>query len=147
MAEKAIVVEQLFECPVGELWEAITELSEMKQWFFHNIPSFEPAVGFQVEFPVQSGERTFTHVWKILEVIPERSIKYHWSYKEYEGEGQVTFELYAKGEGSLLRLSNEGLESFPGDIPEFSRESCIAGWNFFIKKNLKEYIGLKKTEK
>ena len=57
-----------------------------------------------------------------------------------KGEGFVSFELFEKGEQSLLRLTNEGLETFPRDIPEFSRESCKAGWEYFIQQNLKAYL-------
>jgi len=37
-------------------------------------------------------------------------------------------------------LSTEISESFPLDIPEFKRESCVEGWTYFIKKRLKEYL-------
>ncbi len=137
---KHIVVEQVFNSSVQEVWDAITKLEQMKKWFFNNIPSFEPVVGFQTRFTVKSKDRDFQHIWKIIEVIPYKKIKYHWSYKEYEGEGLVTFELFEKEKQILLRLTNEGLETFPQDIPEFTKESCQAGWEFFIKINLKEYI-------
>lgn len=139
--EKAIVVQQLFQLPAKKVWAAITELEQMKQWFFPNIPAFEAVSGFQTEFLVQVDDRSFTHVWKISDVIPGNMIRYNWSYKEYEGEGHVTFELHERQGQTLLVLSNEGLESFPQDIPEFTRESCEAGWNYFIKKTLVEFLG------
>ena len=40
----------------------------------------------------------------------------------------------------MLRLTDQTLESFPDDIPEFTRESGIEGWTFFINKSLKEYL-------
>lgn len=138
---KPIVVEQVFNAKIREVWNAITELDQMKKWFFSNIPSFEPIVGFRTEFNIKSGERNFHHVWEITEVITGKRIKYRWSYREYKGEGLVTFELFETGKQTLLRLTNEGLETFPGDIPEFTRESCKAGWEFFIKKNLYNYLG------
>ena len=137
---KPVVVEQEYNVSVKDLWDAITELDQMKKWFFHNIPSFEPETGFHTEFLVHSGNRDFTHLWTIDEVIPGKKIKFHWSYEEYEGEGMVTFELVEMNERTLLRLTNEGLESFPQDIPEFKRESCVDGWEYFLKKNLKEYL-------
>ena len=137
----AVVVEQLFQLPIKKVWAAITELDQMKQWFFSDIPAFEPETGFRTEFLVRVDGRSFTHVWKIKELIPGRKIRYHWSYKEYKGEGLVTFELHEKQGQTLLVLTNEGLESFPDNIPEFSRESCEAGWNYFIKESLKGYLG------
>lgn len=40
----------------------------------------------------------------------------------------------------MLRLVNEGLETFPRDIPECSSESCEAGWKYFIRQNLKKFL-------
>jgi hypothetical protein len=39
-----------------------------------------------------------------------------------------------------LTLSVEVQEDFPESIPEFKRESCIGGWNYFINNRLKEYL-------
>lgn len=89
-----------------------------------DIPSFKPEVGFQTDFCIQSGDRNFTHIWKIIEVIPGTLIKYHWSYKEHTGAGTVTFFIYEIAKKTLFRLSNEGLETFPQTIPEFKRENC-----------------------
>ncbi len=136
-----IIVEQLFNASVNEVWKAITELQQMKQWFFENIPSFEPVVGFQTKFKVQSETGIFTHLWKIVEVQPLRKISYDWSYAEYPGKGLVSFTLFEKTEATtLLRISNEGLDTFPQEIPEFARESCRSGWEYFIQKNLKDYL-------
>ncbi len=32
------------------------------------------------------------------------------------------------------------VEKFPDNIPEFKRESDVAGWNYFIKDSLKEFL-------
>lgn len=136
-----IIVEQVFDKDSETLWAAITDAKQMPLWFFDNIPAFETQVGFQTSFLVQSGERSFTHLWEIIEVIPGQKIKYDWRYKEYEGVGFVTFELFEQEEQrTLLRLSNEGIESFPQDIPEFAKESCQGGWEYFIQGNLLNYI-------
>ena len=134
--KEPVVVEQELKAGPGEVWEAITNPEIMRKWFFENIPDFSPEVGFQTSFPVSTGDRIFTHLWKIIQVTPGQSISYHWSYSEYPGEGVVTFELEEKDNHTMLRLTNTGLETFPGDIPEFSRSSCMAGWDYFIRKNL-----------
>ena len=127
-----IIVEATFDVSIHKVWKTITELDQMKQWFFENIPKFKPEVGFKNEFIVQSGEQKFTHLWKILEVIPEQKIIYQWRYAEYPGEGKVTFDLVKGGDRSKLSIISEGMHSFPQSIPEFSRESCIGGWKYFM---------------
>ncbi|MEB8344891.1 SRPBCC domain-containing protein [Flavobacteriaceae bacterium KMM 6898] len=135
-----IIVEQEYHVPINVLWESITNLQHMKLWFFNNIPAFEPVVGFKTSFEVQSGEHTFTHLWHIIKAVPNKKITYHWSYTECEGEGLVTFELFDEGNKSSLRLTNVGLETFPDDLPEFTRESVENGWDYFIKQSLKNYL-------
>ncbi|GAB5398434.1 MAG: hypothetical protein Aureis2KO_00190 [Aureisphaera sp.] len=112
----------------------------MTLWFFENIPDFKAEKRFRVQFPVSTGERTFTHLWEITEVIPLKRITYHWSYEEYDGEGTVIFELKGIPEGSQLTVSALGMDSFPQDIPEFKRESCQGGWDYFIKERLAAYL-------
>ncbi len=112
----------------------------MQQWFFDNIEEFEPKIGFKTSFVVQSGERTFTHLREITEVVPLQKITYRWRYKEYLGDSFVKFELN-ENEGSIpLRLSTEVIADFPDDIPEFKRESGVQGWNYFISKQPKKYL-------
>ncbi|MBT8256835.1 MAG: SRPBCC domain-containing protein [Bacteroidia bacterium] len=138
-----IVVEQHFDLPAKRLWEAITNHSEMIKWFFENIPTFSAEPGFYTEFNIHHEGRDFLHQWKILEVIPEQRIVYDWRYEQYDGVGRVEFELIKVINGTNLRVSNYGLHTFPKDVPEFSIESCRAGWNYFIKDRLVAYLNQK----
>lgn len=52
----------------------------------------------------------------------------------------VTFELLEKQKEVTLKLSLTITEDFPSDIPEFTRDSCQQGWNYFIGERLKEYL-------
>jgi len=113
----------------------------MKQWFFENIESFKPEVGFETQFNVQSQDRNFLHLWKLTEVVSMKRITYNWKYEGYPGDSIVMFELLEQNDQTKLRLTHKVMESFPEDIPEFSRESGIEGWSYFIKKSLKEFLG------
>lgn len=135
-----IKVESLLDAPVTVVWDAITEVERMRMWYFENIPAFKPVVGFSTSFTIESGDRNFTHFWEVTKVDPTREIQYNWSYKEYPGMGSVSFRLSPQGDKTLLTLLNKGLETFPREIPEFSKESCVAGWEFLLKKNLPDYL-------
>lgn len=137
---KPIAVEQAFDVPAERVWDAITDHKQMIQWFFQDIPDFRPEVGFHTQFNVNTGERDFFHLWTITEVVPGQKIVYDWRYKDYPGIGTVSFEVFSNGRGSKLRVTTLGLETFPRDIPEFSRESCEGGWNYFIQGNLKRFL-------
>ncbi len=112
----------------------------MRQWFFENIPTFRPEVGFATEFIVESPERTFLHQWKITEVEPPQRIVYYWLYGGYPGESYVTFQLSGMDSGTHLRITHAGVESFPQEVPEFTKQSCQEGWDYFIGNRLKTYL-------
>ena len=138
--DEPVIVEQTYDTSINAVWSAITEIDQMRQWYFDNIPSFKPEVGFETQFNVQSGGRDFLHMWKVTEVSSLKMIKYNWKFKGYPGDSFVVFELFKQNNMTKLRLTCQVKESFPEDIPEFTRESCIEGWTFFIKKSLKEFF-------
>ncbi|CAL2090300.1 conserved hypothetical protein [Tenacibaculum sp. 190524A05c] len=137
--DKVIVKEQMNKS-TDVMWKLITELDHMKHWFFDNIPDFKPEVGFKTEFIVVSDSRTFLHSWEIVEVIKGKMIIYKWRYPEYsEKDSRVSFVLDKSFEGNTeLTIIAEGISNFPSEIPEFTYESCKAGWTYFIRR-LKEY--------
>ena len=135
-----IIVQEIFKTSVATLWKSITNVNEMRQWFFENIESFEAEVGFQTKFNVQSPERSFLHLWTITEVEPLKKIVYNWKYEGYSGNSFVYFELFEEKNRTKLRLTAKITEDFPTDIPEFKTENCQQGWEFFIKLRLKEFI-------
>ena len=137
---KPIVVEQTFNVSAPLLWNAITDQGEMIRWYFDNIPAFESRVGFKTQFNVVSNGRDFLHVWEVTEVIPGKKFTCSWNYRDYPGEGEVAFEISEDGDQTRLTVTMVGIETFPRDIPEFKRERCREGWNYFIKNRLKEYL-------
>ncbi len=139
----SIIIEQTFDSSTSVVWEAISNPNQMRSWFFEQIKDFKPEVGFKTSFAVQVEDRIYTHLWELTEIIPKQKIVYSWKYAEHEGEGIVIFELEEKNSKTLLRLTNLGLETFPKDVPEFSKESCIGGWSYFIKQQLKNYLNNK----
>ena len=135
-----IIVEQVLNTSIEVVWNSITEIDLMRKWYFENIPSFKPEVGFETQFNVKSQGRNFIHMWKVTEVVPMKKITYNWKYNGYPGDSFVVFELFKQNNLTKLKLTHNVQESFPQHIPEFTRESCIEGWNFFIRKRLKEYL-------
>ena len=138
--EEPIIVEQTFDVPIETVWDAITQSDQMCGWFFENIPSFKPEVGFETQFTVQNQDRNFLHLWKVTEVEPLKMISYNWKYEEYPGDSFVVFELFNENNTTKLIVTHQVTESFPQNIPEFLRESGIDGWNYFIRKSLKEFL-------
>lgn len=139
-ADEPIIIEQVFSCSAEELWSALTEPAQMRQWYFDSIPDFHPEKGFTTEFLVDAGEREFLHQWEITEAHEPHRLAYRWRYAGYDGAGISLFEVSADERGAFLRLSFTVEEDFNDGVPEFTRESCAAGWEYFITDSLLNYL-------
>ena len=140
ITDEPIVVQHTFNASIETVWNAITVIDQMRQWYFENIPSFKPEVGFETQFNVQSGDRNFLHIWQVTQVVHFKKIAYNWKYDDIPGFSVLQFELFKEKNLTKLVLTHRVTESFPDNIPEFKRESGIEGWTFFIKKSLKEFL-------
>ncbi len=139
-SDPPIVVQQIFDTPLPTVWKAITQPSEMRQWFFREIETFDPKIGFETRFVVENGERSFPHLWRVTKADPPNLIQYNWKYEGYQGDSHVSFQLTSENGSTKLTLTHQVTKDFQQGIPEFTRESCLEGWNYFIKESLKKYL-------
>ena len=134
----AVVLERTFNAPVARVWKALTDVDQMRQWYF-DLKEFKPEVGFEFDFVVEHEGNTYDHRCKITEVIPQKKIAYTWRYHGHEGDSLVTFELFSEGEKARLKLIHEGLETFP-KTAAFAREKFEKGWTELIGSELKQFV-------
>ena len=135
---EAVVIERTFNTPVGRVWKALTNVEEMRQWYF-NLKQFKAEVGFEFEFVVEHEGTTYHHLCKVTQVIPQKKLAYTWRYKGHEGDSLVTFELFADGDETRLKLTHQGLETFP-KTAAFARKNFEAGWTAIIDSELKQFL-------
>ena len=138
MKNEPFVIERTYQAPIDRVWSAITNKDEMKQWYF-DLAEFKPEVGFEFQFEGGKEGRVYLHLLKITEVVPGKKLQYSWQYKGYEGLSYVTFELFAEGDKTRLRLTHEGLETFP-DVADFRRTNFAEGWTAIIGEHLPKYL-------
>ena len=138
MSAQPIIVEKIVNAPVARVWKAITNKSQMKEWYF-DIASFEPKVGFEFQFEGGTPEKSYTHLCKITEVVENKKLQHTWSYKGYEGVSVVTWELTDMGSKTKVKLTHTGLETFP-KIEDFARKNFEAGWNSIVLDLLPTYV-------
>lgn len=139
-SDEPVVVEETYSATIDDLWKAITVPEQMREWFFFEMIEFEPMVGFETQFNVEADGKTYVHTWKLAEVESKKRIVYDWSYEGLPGRGLVEWDLESTADGTKLLLTNTIVESFPQDDPVFKRESCVAGWQYFINEQLKMYV-------
>jgi len=133
-----VIVERTFSAPIARVWKALTDVEEMRRWYFAR-KEFKPEVGFEFEFTVEHEGVKYCHLCKITEVIPQKKLAYTWRYKGHEGDSLVAFELFADGDKTRLKLTHEGLETFP-KTPSFARKRFMEGWTQIIGSSLKEFV-------
>jgi len=135
---ESVIVERTFNAPVARVWKALTDADEMRIWYF-DLKEFKPEVGFEFEFIVEHEGNSYHHLCKVTAVIPEKKISYTWRYKDEPGDSLVTFELFPEGDETHLKLTHEGIETFP-KTPAYERKNFEAGWTVLIGSELKQFL-------
>jgi uncharacterized protein YndB with AHSA1/START domain len=134
----AVIVERTLNAPVDQVWTALTDLTEMRQWYF-DLKEFKPEIGFAFEFVVQHEGNNYHHICKVTEVILQKKIAYTWRYKGEPGDSLVTFELSPESNKTRLKVTHSGLETFP-KTPAYARKNFEAGWTAIIGTELKQFV-------
>ena len=133
------IIERIVNTPHYLVWKAITDFKFLKQWmpFF---PDFKPEVGFEISFKLGRDEdHQYTHICKVLEVIPHKKLTYTWYYDGYPGRSHVTFELFPEGEKTKVVLTHTITEDFPANNPDFDKKNFAEGWIYTID-GLKKFV-------
>jgi uncharacterized protein YndB with AHSA1/START domain len=141
---EVVIIERTFNAAVTRVWEALTNVDQMRQWYF-DLKEFRPEIGFEFDFVVEHEGNTYHHLCKVAEVIPQQKIAYTWRYKGEPGNSLVTFELFPEGDNTRLKLTHTGIETFPA-TPAYARKNFEAGWTAIIGSELKQFVETSKKE-
>ncbi|PWT72969.1 MAG: SRPBCC domain-containing protein [Bacteroidetes bacterium] len=139
MKKEPFIIERVFNASIERVWQAITRKDQMKKWYF-DIASFRPEVGFEFQFKGGNEDRTYVHLCKVTEVVEGRKIQYSWVYDGLPGYSVVTWELSQEDGKTRVKLTHEGIETFPADNPDFDKKNFMEGWTHLIDKSLKDFL-------
>ena len=139
MQSESVIIERTYNTTAEKVWKAITDINQLRQWYF-DLSDFKPELGFEFRFEGKNEGRVFVHLCKVTAIVPGKKLQYSWSYEGHEGYSLVTFELFAEGSSTRVKLTHEGLETFPMNNPDFARTSFEKGWTAIIGTSLKEYV-------
>jgi uncharacterized protein YndB with AHSA1/START domain len=140
MNNEPFVIERSFAATMEEVWQAITDKDQMKEWYF-DLAEFKAEPGFEFSFYGGDENNQWLHLCRVTEVVPARKLVYGWRYEGFPGQSYVSFELFPEGEGTRLKLTHEGLESFQGEKhPGLKKENFAAGWTDIIGRSLKAFL-------
>ncbi len=139
--KRPFTIERTYAAPVPLVWKAISNKEEMQKWYFSDLDQFKAEVGREFQFYAGGKEKRYLHICKVTEVIENKKISYTWKYEGREGNSLVTFELFPEGSKTRIKLTHAGLETFSGSSNmDFEKESFAKGWDYFIGKQLKEFV-------
>lgn len=135
-----IVIERNFKASTAIIWNALTDLSQLKKWYF-DLDGFQPVPGFRFRFAGKgsTGEE-YMHDCRVLEVIPGKKIAYSWTYENRECYSVVSFELFPDGDQTRLVLTHTGVASFAANGSDFMNESFTQGWTEIIGNQLRLFL-------
>lgn len=139
MKQTPFVIEQTYNAPVEKVWKAITDVNQMRQWYF-DLKDFKPEVGFEFQFEGGKDNDVYVHLCKVTEVETGKKLTHSWRYEGYEGNSFVTWELFPEGDKTRVKLTHSGLETFPQHDPNFKRESFAGGWTHITGISLKNFV-------
>ena len=133
-----LIVERTYSAPSDKVWRAITDKDAMKEWYF-DMPDFKPELGCEFRFVVEHEGNTYDHRCKVTEVVPGKRLAYTWRYEGQPGNSLVTWELTSEGDKTRLRLTHEGLGTFP-KLPAYGRKNFMRGWTSLLGEELKKFV-------
>ncbi|PIQ21496.1 MAG: ATPase [Cytophagales bacterium CG18_big_fil_WC_8_21_14_2_50_42_9] len=126
-----------YNVPIRKVWQALTNVNKMKEWYFPQLQKFEPIVGYKFQFDDNSSE--YQKEWVVTKVKDARTLAHSWAYKGYPGSSEVIFDLFADENKTRLSVTQTDLESFPNH-PHFQRERFEWGWDNLLGQNLRHLL-------
>lgn len=140
MNHDEVCITRVLQAPVARVWKALTNASDMKQWYF-DLPGFRAEVGYAFEFyGGKDPEHLYLHRCVVTEVVPFRRLQYSWRYEGYAGDSVVTIDLQDQGEETQLTLRHSGLSSFPADNTDLASTNFAQGWDYIVNTALTNFV-------
>ncbi|QDK37246.1 SRPBCC domain-containing protein [Bdellovibrio sp. NC01] len=123
----------------AEIWRALTD--ETEDWWSEDVV-LEPKKGgiFKEPWEDDAGRKMLAS-GKVLDVQPNKMIKFTWKEKDWPANAQTecTFEISEEAGKRVIKVVHTGWDS----LPEAKRQSTIkdfhVGWNYHLKE-LKSYL-------
>lgn len=139
-SDSSIRIERTYHTSVEQVWEALTNASAMRLWYF-DIPDFRLEKGARFRFFEPGGAQQFAHYAEILAVEPQKELRHTWTYPDLPNrESILTWQLVPRGTATFVKLVHEGIDHFADAGADFSPASFRKGWEAILGRSLAAYL-------
>jgi uncharacterized protein YndB with AHSA1/START domain len=115
--KKELVAKQsiMIPAPVSEVWKALTDPVEIRQYFFGTNAISDWKVGSPLIWRGEWNGQSYEDKGEIMEIIPEKKLVYsYWSTfsgkkDTPENYAYITYELSSEGGSTILEVSQGGI--------------------------------------
>ncbi|MDP4198554.1 MAG: SRPBCC domain-containing protein [Bacteroidota bacterium] len=127
---KSIIIEEQYPYSPDEVWEALTDQSQLDEWLMHG--TFQPRVGaeFELYWSGNDSSKGMTR-GKVMEMVRPHKLSYSWDWGA--DSTLVTFFLEPNASGTKLRLEHTG---FVEGKDENVYQGTVSGWMGKLKTSL-----------
>lgn len=138
MDTAVIVIERTYDAPVERVWDALTDIYKLNEWFF-KLEDFKATPGFAFSFSGNDNGVKVVHECVVTEVVPMQKLTYSFIYSGYPQKSYVTFVLFPEGDKTKLILTHSELEEIAKGSPMYGRHKFLGGWTYLTGK-LAEFL-------
>jgi len=139
---KTFQIEKTYNAPISLVWQAITDRTMMKEWYFDFDEAFKPEPGAVFEWTAgDTKDKQWLHRGKMLEIIPGEKLVHTWEYPGYSGSSTLSWNLSKLDDATTkVTLVHEFTIPFDSTVQELKKENFEMGWNHIINISLTEYL-------
>lgn len=131
--EKEVTV----NAPIAKVWDAISTKEHLAKWF-HPSDDFKLEVGHTFHMTGHHEGKDYPHTMTITEIVPGQKLGLDWYIEGDAGITQVTYELKAEGDKTIVKLTHTGFDKYTDG--EANRNDYNGGWEHVLNTLLKEYV-------
>ena len=135
-------IEKIYKAPVELVWQAITDPTMMKEWYFNFDEAFKLEPGAIFEWTAgDTEENQWLHRGKMLEIIPAEKLVHTWEYPGYSGTSTLSWNLLKVDDATTkIILIHEFTIPFDSNVAALRQENFEIGWNHIVNISLEEYL-------
>ena len=138
---KPLIIEREINAPVEKVWKALTDIQDLlRQSGCRFSRILKPRLVLKHNFYSAEIKTTSTRIFaRLQKSLRGKNLLILGITKVMLGNRYVTYELFAQGGKTKLKLTHTITEDFPADNQDFALKNFAEGWNY-TADGLKKFV-------